>query len=168
MKLPPQRRPRPKSSSTASRRSAGAFSSATTLTDSTSACGKRRSGPTRRNFTRVLPKRPAGGSADVILFDHALPPRHALARSRPVGEAGVAGAIGHAVERRVTAKAEVGGARRADRPAAALLAQFEQREALRADDRRAIFGLLFVVERLQHPILKPRDRSRAARFGRLF
>ena len=59
----------------------------------------------------------------------------ALARARPVGEAGVACAIGQAVERRVAAKAKILGAGRADRPAATLLAEFEQRAAVLADDR---------------------------------
>jgi hypothetical protein len=58
------------------------------------------------------------------------PPRHALARARPVGEPGVARAIGQAFERRVAAETEIRGTRRADRPAASLLAQLEQRAAM--------------------------------------
>ena len=53
--------------------------------------------------------------------------RDVLARAGPVGEPAMAGTIGQAVERRVAAEAEIGRARRADRPAASRLAQFEQR-----------------------------------------
>jgi len=59
----------------------------------------------------------------------------ALARARPVGKPGVACAIGQALEGRVAAETEILGARAADRPAASLLAQFEQRAAMCAVDR---------------------------------
>src|ERR1700737_1174221 len=55
------------------------------------------------------------------------PPRDALARARPVGEPGVARAIGQAFDRRVAAETEILVARGADRPAASLLAKLEQR-----------------------------------------
>src|SRR5882724_4505034 len=163
-----RRRKPQKLSSMASRPGSGGSWSATMPRGSMSACGRRRSALTSRSFIRVLPRRSAGGSADVILFGSCPMARDALTRAWPVGEAGMAGAIRHAVERRVAAKAEIRGARRADRPAAPLLAQFEQRAALRAHDKPPFDGQLFVVERPQHLILQPRDRSRAAFPGRLF
>src|SRR5882672_9500677 len=61
--------------------------------------------------------------------------RDALARARPVGEPGMARAIGQALDRGVAAKTEILGARSADRPAASLLAQLEQRAAVSVVDR---------------------------------
>src|SRR5437667_2852491 len=84
-----------------------------------------------------------------------LAPRRA--RTGTVGEAGVAGAIGQAFDRCVAAKAEILRSGRADRPAASLLAQLEQRAAMFLADRvivKEYFGL--GVHRLQHPILQPR------------
>src|ERR1700730_5988744 len=63
------------------------------------------------------------------------PPRDALTQARPVGEAGVARAIGQALYRWVTAKAEIRGARGADWPAASLVAQIQQGTAVRVVDR---------------------------------
>src|SRR5665213_329015 len=54
-------------------------------------------------------------------------PRDALSRTRPIGDAAMARAIGQAVDRRVAAETEIVGAGRADRPAASGFAQFEQR-----------------------------------------
>src|SRR5438045_4080489 len=85
----------------------------------------------------------------------ALAPRRA--RGGTVGEASMAGAIGQAFDRRVAAKTEILRSGRADRPAASLLAQLEQRAAMFLADRVIIkehFGL--GVHRLQHPILQPR------------
>src|SRR3984957_6613602 len=82
------------------------------------------------------------------------PPRDALTRARPVGEAGVARAIGQAFYRRVTAKAEIRGARGADWPAASLLAQIQQGTAVRVVDR------LVVGRSLERPVFKPWHRSR--------
>src|ERR1700722_16634936 len=82
-------------------------------------------------------------------------PRDALTRTRPVGEAGVARAIGQAFYRRVTAKAEIRGARGADWPAASVLAQIQQGTAVRVVDR------LVVGRSLEQPVLKPWRPSRA-------
>src|SRR6267142_3773084 len=85
-----------------------------------------------------------------------LPPRDALTRARPVGEPGVAGAIGQAVDRRVAAETEILGARGVDRPAASRLAQLEQRAGVPVVDRLVDSGRRrFGVQRPQHLILEP-------------
>src|ERR1043166_941622 len=60
--------------------------------------------------------------------------------ARPIGEAGVAGAIGNAVARRIAAESEIRGAGFADRPAALRRAQLEQRALVRTVDRRLVIG----------------------------
>src|ERR1019366_8558543 len=93
----------------------------------------------------------------------ASPPRNALARARPVGEPAVTRAIGQAFDRRVAAETEILGARGADRPAASLLAQLEQRAAMFVVDRLVVGRRLRLgVQRLEHLILEPWHRSRAA------
>src|ERR1035437_2814957 len=93
----------------------------------------------------------------------ASPPRNALARARPVGEPAVTRAIGQAFDRRVAAETEILGARGADRPAASLLAQLEQRAAMIVVDRLVVGRRLRLgVQRLEHLILEPWHRSRAA------
>src|ERR1700719_892067 len=64
----------------------------------------------------------------------------ALPGAQPIGDAGVAGAIGEAVDRAVAAEPEIHGAGFADRPAALGLAQLEQRAFVRALDRRLVPG----------------------------
>src|SRR4030081_3439030 len=91
------------------------------------------------------------------------PPRDALARTRPVGEPGVARAIGQAFERGVAAETEILGARGADRPAASLLAQLEQRAAVFVVDRLVVGRRLRLgVQRQKHLTVEPWQRSRAA------
>src|ERR1700675_976698 len=63
------------------------------------------------------------------------PSRDALTRARPVGEPGVACAIGQAFDRRVAAETEILGARGVDRPAASRLAQLKQRAGVSVVDR---------------------------------
>jgi hypothetical protein len=93
----------------------------------------------------------------------ASPPRDALAGARPVGEPAVACAIGQAFDRRVAAKTEIRRTRGADRPAASLLAQLEQRAAVSVVDRRVVgHGLRLPVQCLEHLILQPWHRFRAA------
>src|ERR1700687_2233128 len=93
----------------------------------------------------------------------ASPSHDALARAWPVGEPGMARAIGQAFDRRVTAKTEIRGARGADRPAASFLAQLEQRAAVSVVDRRVVGRRLrLAVQRLEHQILEPWPRFRAA------
>src|SRR5258708_5090878 len=86
----------------------------------------------------IFGSRPNANPAAVAPGSPILPPRDALARAGPVGESRVAGAIGQAFDRRVAAKAEIREPRGRDRPAAALLAQFEQRAAMFARDRLVI------------------------------
>src|ERR1700688_4677608 len=75
----------------------------------------------------------------------------------------MAGAIGQAFDRRVAAEAKIRFTRGRDRPEAQLLAQFEQRAAMLALDRLVIrLRLRPRVQRPQHVILQPRQRSRAA------
>jgi hypothetical protein len=90
---------------------------------------------------------PATDSDKQFKTSVSLPPRDALPQARPIGEAGVARAIGQAFYRRVTAKAEVRGARGADWPAASLLAQIQQGTAVRVVDR------LLVGRSLEQPVL---------------
>src|SRR5882762_7357334 len=89
--------------------------------------------------------------------------RDALARARAVGEPGMARAIGQALDRGVAAKAEILGARSADRPAASLLAQLEQRAAVFVVDRLLVGRRLRLgVQRQKHLTVEPWQRSRAA------
>src|SRR3984893_412626 len=82
--------------------------------------------------------------------------RDALARARPVGEPRVACAIGQAVEGRVAAEAKIRKPWRADRPAASLLVQLEQRAALPALDRFVVGRRPWLaVQCLEHLILQP-------------
>src|ERR1700760_2546535 len=91
------------------------------------------------------------------LLPHALgkdrsSPRHAL-----IGKTAVARAIGHPIDRRVATEAKVLMAWRVDRPAAALLAQFEQSTAKPVVDRFFLNGLSWSGEyRFQDLILLPR------------
>jgi hypothetical protein len=81
----------------------------------------------------IMPANERGHDNEAISSVHTIlgaPPR-----GRPVGHAGMAGAVGEARGRLVSAKRKVRGARIADRPAAFVLRQFEQRTALRAFDR---------------------------------
>ena len=96
----------------------------------------------------------------------ALSPHDALAGAGAVGEPAVARAIGQAFDRGVAAETEIRKPRGADRPAASLRAQFEQRTGVAIVDRRVVgCGLRLAVQRLQHPVLQPRHRSRAASLG---
>src|SRR5512140_2253233 len=72
------------------------------------------------------------------------------------------GTIGRAFERHVAAEAEIGGAGRADRPAAALLRELEQRTPPLAHDRRGEDGFAVLINRSQHLILQPGDGSGGA------
>src|SRR5580704_3427134 len=90
-----------------------------------------------------------------------------LARARPVGQPCMAGAIGQAVDRRIAAEAKILFAWARDRPAASLLAQFEQRAGVSGVDRRLEGGRRLRVERLEHLILQPWHRSPAASLRRL-
>jgi hypothetical protein len=90
------------------------------------------------------------------------PPSDARATAWPVGEPGVAGAIGQAFDRRVAAEAEVVGARGTDRPATSCIAQFEQRAAVSVVNRLIIgCGLRLGVGRQRHPVAQPWHVSRA-------
>src|SRR5690348_17812957 len=60
--------------------------------------------------------------------------------------------------RSVAAEAEIIGARAADRPAAALLAQFEQRTVVDADNRR-IVGLRLVDRLKQLELLRSEEHT---------
>jgi hypothetical protein len=91
----------------------------------------------------------------------ASPSRDALARARPVGEPGVARAIGQAFDRGVAAKTEILGARGADRPAASLLAQLEQRAAVSVVNRLVVGRLRLGARGQQYLTSEPSHRSRA-------
>src|ERR1700736_3528739 len=92
-------------------------------------------------------------------------PHDALARARPVGEPGMARAIGHALDRGVAAKTKILGARSADRPTASLLAQLEQRAAVSVVDRLLVAGRLRLgVQRQDRLMSEPCRRSRAIPF----
>src|SRR6185312_8242858 len=133
MRPRPLRR-RPRSSLTASRLGPGASWLARTLTNWTSASGRRRKTPTRRSSTRALPRRSAGGSGEPLA---KLSTRESsISRGDPVSQPAMAGTIGQAIDRGIAAETEIRKARRADRPAAGLLAQFKQRAAMSVVDRR--------------------------------
>ena len=90
----------------------------------------------------------------------------AWAAAWPVGEPGMAGAVGQAYDRHVAAEAEILGTRGRDRPAALLRAQLHQRAAGSGLDRlfvgrRQRFG----VQRLQQLVLQPWHRPRAVTLG---
>src|ERR1700716_2825188 len=104
-----------------------------------------------------MPRRTSGASPPPRRIS---PPRDALARARPVGEPGVAGAIGQAFDRRVAAETEILGARGVDRPAASRLAHLEQRAGASVVDR-LVDGRRFRlgVQRPQQLILEPWYRS---------
>src|SRR5207248_6131679 len=77
------------------------------------------------------------------------------ARGGTVGEASMAGAIGQAFDRQVAAETEILGSRRADRPAASLVTELEQRAAVFVADRLIISKRLRLgVDSLQHLILQ--------------
>src|SRR5229473_2680948 len=122
--------------------------------------------PTESNFRRSVPRndiraRPRHRGAERT-DTQASPSHDALARARPVGEPCVARAIGQAFERRIAAKTEIGSARSADRPAASLLAQLEQRAAMSVVDRLVVRRRLrLAVQCLEHLILEPWHRFRA-------
>jgi len=68
----------------------------------------------------------------------------------------MAGAIGQAVEGRVAAEAKIRKPRGADRPAASLLAQLEQRAAMSVWDRLVIGRRPWLaIQCLEHLILQP-------------
>ena len=77
------------------------------------------------------------------------------------------GAIGHAVHRRIAAKTEILSAGRADRPAAAFVAEFEQRATMRACDRLFLKRLCVFVDGLQDLILQSGDGFPGALAGSL-
>ena len=93
----------------------------------------------------------------LILGPPASSARDALPIGWPVGEPGVAGAIGQAFDRRVPAEAKIIGAGGADRPAASQLAQLEQRATVFCLDRLVV-GLS--VRRPERPIGRPWPNSR--------
>src|SRR5262249_24784137 len=62
----------------------------------------------------------------------------ALARCRVIGHAGMARAIGQALDRLVAAEAEAGAARLADRPASLPLVELKQRAMLSGRNRRFV------------------------------
>ena len=120
----------------------------------------------------VMPRRPwveasaalCGAQADSyrceLRIAARLTSRDALARARPVGEPGVACAIGQAFERRIAAKTGIRGARSADRPAASLLAQLEERTAMFALSIGSSPATGSAsANTSEHPILQPRHRS---------
>src|SRR6202171_5973691 len=77
----------------------------------------------------------------------------------------MARAIGQALDRGVAAKTEILGARSADRPAASLLAQLEQRAAVSVVDRLLVGRRLRLgVQRREHLMSEPCRRSRAIPF----
>src|SRR5260370_22316867 len=75
-------------------------------------------------------------------------------------------AIGQGFDRRVAAETEILGARGADRPAASLLAQLEQRAAVSVVDRLVVGRRRLGVQRQEHLISEPWHRSRAVSLRR--
>src|SRR5258708_35364193 len=83
-------------------------------------------------------KRTSINVIDLSVHPLALSAPNALARARAVGEPCVARAIGHALKRRVAAKAEIRKPRGGDRPAAPLFIQLKQSAAVSVVDRLVV------------------------------